>query len=129
MKPIVQKWIDIAEYDFETAGAMYESSRYLYVAFMCQQAVEKIIKALIVQVEDEYPPRIHKLETLALRAQIGDQLTETQKDLLNELSFFYLNNRYPDFKTELNKLINREKSLEMLEKTGEFIKWVKQKLK
>ena len=34
-------WLDIAEYDLETARAMYISGRYLYVAFMCQQAVEK----------------------------------------------------------------------------------------
>ena len=34
-------WEDIAEYDFETANAMLNSGRYLYVVFMCQQAIEK----------------------------------------------------------------------------------------
>lgn len=37
-------WLDIAEYDLETARANYGSNRHLYVVFMCQQAVEKIVK-------------------------------------------------------------------------------------
>jgi HEPN domain-containing protein len=32
----VEYWIDISEYDMETAAAMLESGRYLYVGFMCQ---------------------------------------------------------------------------------------------
>jgi len=128
MKPIVKKWIEISDYDFETAKAMFISKRYLYVAFMCQQAVEKIIKAIIVLKEDEYPPKIHKVESLALKADLGDELNEDQKDFLSELSFFYLNNRYPDFKTELINIISRKKAEEILIKTESFIKWVKFKL-
>ena len=128
MKPIVKKWIEISDYDFETGRAMFKSRRYLYVAFMCQQAVEKIIKALIVLNQDEYPPKIHKVESLALKANLGDELNEEQKDFLSELSFFYLNNRYPDFKTELNKLISKKKAQELLDKTENFLKWVKSKL-
>lgn len=33
-------WEDIALFDPETAKAMYETGRYLYVVFMCQQAIE-----------------------------------------------------------------------------------------
>ena len=41
----VQYWIDIAEYDMETASAMLQTGRYLYVGFMCHQTMEKILKA------------------------------------------------------------------------------------
>jgi hypothetical protein len=41
-------WEDIAEYDLKTAEAMYQSGRYLYVVFMCQQAIEKLVKGLYV---------------------------------------------------------------------------------
>lgn len=37
-------WEDIAQYDLETAKAMLSSGRFLYVVFMCQQSIEKIIK-------------------------------------------------------------------------------------
>lgn len=128
MKPIVKKWLEISDYDFKTARAMFKSRRYLYVAFMCQQAVEKAIKALIVLNQDDYPPKIHKLETLALKANLSDELSDEQKDLLSELSFFYLNNRYPDFKTELKKLINKKKAQEILNKTETLLKWMRRKI-
>ena len=41
-------WEDIAVYDLGTAEAMLNSGRYLYVVFMCQQAVEKITKGLFI---------------------------------------------------------------------------------
>jgi len=37
-------WLDIAEYDLDTAEAMFLSGRWLYVVFMCQQAIEKLCK-------------------------------------------------------------------------------------
>ena len=31
----VQYWPDLADYDLDTAKAMHQTSRWLYVAFMC----------------------------------------------------------------------------------------------
>jgi len=129
MKSIAEKWVDIANYDLATAKAMFETGRYLYVAFMCQQAVEKILKAIIVQKTDIYPPKVHKLEFLAKKAGLNTEFNENQKNLLTELNFYYLNNRYPDFKVELSKIISKEKSLSLLNQTEDFLKWIKQKIK
>ena len=41
-------WLDGAEYDLQTAKAMLETRRFLYVGFMCHQAVEKALKAVFV---------------------------------------------------------------------------------
>lgn len=41
----VTYWLDIADYDIDTAEAMYTTERWLYVAFMCHQAIEKTLKA------------------------------------------------------------------------------------
>lgn len=54
-------WLDIAEYDLETARANYISCRYLYVVFMCQQAVEKLIKGLHVLFTGEEADRTHNI--------------------------------------------------------------------
>jgi len=35
-------WHDIAKYDLKTAQVMYKTGRWLYVVFMCQQAIEKL---------------------------------------------------------------------------------------
>lgn len=44
----VTYWIDIADYDIETAEAMYSTQRWLYVAFMCHQSIEKDDKSVLV---------------------------------------------------------------------------------
>ncbi|MBN6204898.1 HEPN domain-containing protein [Ralstonia pickettii] len=43
-----EHWRDIAKYDLDTAEAMYQAGRYLYVVFMCQQSIEKLVKGLHV---------------------------------------------------------------------------------
>ncbi len=49
----VEHWLNIAEYDLEPAMAMQNSGRYLYTVFMCQQALEKLLKALYIQQKGE----------------------------------------------------------------------------
>jgi HEPN domain-containing protein len=42
MDELSQHWAKRAQYDLDTADAMFETGRYLYVLFCCQQAVEKV---------------------------------------------------------------------------------------
>ncbi len=49
MDKIIAHWVERSKYDLETSKVMLDSARYLYVAYMCQQAIEKILKALIAQ--------------------------------------------------------------------------------
>jgi len=55
MTPTANKWLEQARYDLETAPAMLASERCLYVLFCCRQAVEKALKALIVERSREFP--------------------------------------------------------------------------
>jgi HEPN domain-containing protein len=52
----VKYWIELSDYDFETAVAMPNSKRYLYVGFMCHQTVEKIFKAYFTSKKSETAP-------------------------------------------------------------------------
>ena len=55
----VHYWLDIAAYDIETAEAMYQTGRWLYVAFMCHQVIEKTIKAYWCATQPEDPSYTH----------------------------------------------------------------------
>jgi HEPN domain-containing protein len=46
-------WLEIADYDLETAKAMLDTGRYLYVGFMCHQVIEKALKAVIASTGGE----------------------------------------------------------------------------
>ena len=63
MDKIVEHWVERSQYDLDTAKAMLDTGRYLYVAYMCQQTIEKILKALIAQEGKENFP-IHNLNHL-----------------------------------------------------------------
>jgi len=99
----VKYWTDIANYDLETAEAMLISKRYLYVGFMCHQAVEKILKAYFTKAKEDTPPFIHNLKSLANKSDIYQKFTEEQKDLIDELIPLNIEARYPTYKEKLLK--------------------------
>lgn len=57
-------WIDLADYDIETAQAMYDTKRWLYVGFMCHQVLEKSMKAFWCATIPDDPPYSHNLMSL-----------------------------------------------------------------
>ena len=58
-------WLDIADYDLDTAEAMHQTGRWLYVAFMCHQVIEKTLKAYWCATRDNDPPYTHNHKRLA----------------------------------------------------------------
>jgi len=86
MARISDQWINNAQYDLETARAMYRAKRYQYVIFYCQQLIEKIIKAIILDKTNEFPPRIHQLMRLIEKA--GITVSDQHVDFLRELSAY-----------------------------------------
>jgi HEPN domain-containing protein len=119
MKRETQLWIERAEYDLVTADAMLQSARYLYVAFACQQAVEKYLKAIIQEASDTMPPFIHNLPALLKLTSVF--MTDNQNSFLMLLTQYYLNTRYVDVKQKLLATMDKEKAAECLKKTQEIV--------
>lgn len=88
----VQKWLKIAKEDIKVAIELFDSGRYLYATFFCQQAVEKIFKAVIVMKKREEPPYIHNLVRLAILADY--RCDETTTETLEDLNIHYIKGRY-----------------------------------
>ena len=94
MADAAEKWAAQSLYDIETAKAMLDAGRYLYVLFCCQQAVEKMLKALIAKRTRELPPRLHNLMRLAEVASLT--IPEDTAHLFRRLTDFYIASRYPE---------------------------------
>lgn len=125
-------WEDIAIYDLETAEAMLISGRYLYVVFMCQQAIEKFVKGLFVLYKGEEPPKIHNIWNIFDRIFDIDKFGENEKQdaekyfsFFDELLAYYISERYPSYKQKLSQSITKEKATEVLIKTKEVFSWLK----
>ena len=126
--PAVQIWMERVDYDLETARAMLKTGRYLYVVFMCQQAVEKALKAMLALQGREIKP-IHKLPKLAENAGILQEIDDETFALFEDLSGYYLNARYKETIRALSKAIGKKEARDYLAKAKGVITWLTLKMK
>jgi HEPN domain-containing protein len=111
--PAVQIWMDRVDYDLETARAMLKAGRYLYVVFMCQQAVEKTVKAILAFQNKEIKP-IHHISRLAELAGILHEFDQETLTFIENLSGYYLNARYIKRPSTLFQKLSVEKKLKSI---------------
>jgi len=126
MSAWTENWLALAEYDIITAQAMFDTGRYAYVAFCSQQAIEKVIKALIAERTHTTPPYIHNLVRLVDLA--GIQVDADIRDWLDDLTQIYIHSRYPDEMKKVAEATTRQSSEALLSKTKEIYEWLKSQL-
>ncbi|WP_194174732.1 HEPN domain-containing protein [Desulfofundulus thermobenzoicus] len=126
MDPQVKEWLEQSEYDLDTAKSLYRARRYLYTIFMCHLAIEKALKALIVQQTGKAPPKTHNLINLV---KLGNAiLTDEQIKFVSRLSLAGVVTRYPE---ELKRAIAeylRHVTRDYLTHTKEVIKCLKHQI-
>ena len=125
---VIKNWLSLAEYDFQTAKAMIDSGRYLYVAFTCEQTIEKILKAIYAKEKDETPPYTHNLIKLLNTLSIFSSVDEEKTEFIELLNSYYIESRYTEEISELLKSLNREKAEEIFSKTEKLFLWLKEKI-
>lgn len=124
----VAYWIDIADYDLETAKAMYKTKRWLYVGFMCHQVIEKTLKAYWCASQETDPPYTHNIVKLAVDSKLADEMSEDLNDFIDEMMPLNIEARYPSYKEQLSKRLTPEYCQVILNQTEELQLWIKSKL-
>lgn len=123
----VKAWLDAARYDLVTARALQKSRRHVYVLFLCQQSLEKLLKALVTAQTKEFPPRIHNLIRLGELTTL--QFSQKERELLERLSLYYLQRRYPPDVQALAKTVNAAMAATHLEQTEALWKRLRRQLR
>jgi HEPN domain-containing protein len=121
----IQYWIDISEYDLQVAKSLLDKGHYLYVGFMCHQAVEKMLKALYVKQTSTMPPYIHKLDRLVDLVGLKVVISKERNDFIDELTPLNIQARYPAYREAIFSLIDKEKAAKIIEKAEELLLWLK----
>ncbi|MDR3328697.1 MAG: HEPN domain-containing protein [Prevotellaceae bacterium] len=122
----IQYWVGISDYDMDTAVAMLQSRRYLYVSFMCHQVVEKILKACYTKLKEDTPPFIHNLIHLAERCDLFEMLSDEQKKFVVALTPLNIEARYPEYKKSIAQTLSHAKCEAMIEQTKALQQWIKE---
>lgn len=125
-KKIVNYWRELSEYDMKTAKFMFQTKRYPYCLFMCHLAIEKILKAIIVNKTEKHAPYSHNLVELAKRSKLN--FDEDQKNLLADLTEFNLEARYPEWQKDFYKKANKNYAIKYLNDSIKIHKWLKKHL-
>jgi HEPN domain-containing protein len=121
MSEDIEYWFTLGRVDLESARRSLQGDSFLHCIFGCQQALEKVLKGLIVQITGEAPPRMHNLVRLASLAGLALQLDHEQ--LLAKLSLEYIEMRYPEELDTIVELNNRSAAEEHLRQTEELFRW------
>ena len=119
-KDRVPYWIDLADYDIETAETLYNGGRWLYVAFMCHQAIEKTLKAYWCDTLHTNPPFLHNLNRLAEGTGLDKEMNEAQLDTIETLVPMNIQARYLDIKNSWLRCCQKKDAGQLLMKPNNY---------
>jgi HEPN domain-containing protein len=117
-------WDSIAAYDMETARAMLESGRLLYVGFMCQQTIEKGLKAFHWSHISTEPEFTHALTRLAKKSGIFEDMDQETRDFLEVLEPLNIEARYPTYKEKLLASLTVDRCRWFIAETEKVFQWL-----
>ena len=122
----IKYWLKSVKDDWKVAEHLFEKADYPYSLFFGRLTIEKILKAIYVDKLNENPPYTHRLVHLAEKISLG--LTEEQLELLETITDFNMEARYPDEGFSFKKRCTRDFSKKYLGKIEEFKKWLIKKI-
>ncbi len=119
-------WLNTAESDLLTAGKLFSSGDYHWCLFIGHLVVEKMLKALYTQNNNDTPPRTHDLVKLAKLAKID--LNTSKITIYNRINDFNIEARYPDEKLSFYKVATKEFAENNFQIIIEEAQWLKSQI-
>lgn len=95
-KGAAEKWFKQARHDLEMAKRNIQIEGYDVAAFLAHQAVEKLLKSILI-VEGKEIPKTHKLDKLGQLLNLQSEVIDKILDLTED----YALSRYPDISLEV----------------------------
>jgi len=124
---IVLYWLTTSDDDWTVAQHLFEKGDYTYALFFGHLTVEKLLKALYVHKTGNTPPYTHRLVYLAEKA--GLKPSEEQLELLEIITDFNIEARYPDEKFMFKKRCTKEFTEAYLQKIEVIREWLKKQIR
>jgi HEPN domain-containing protein len=119
----IEYWIEGAKNDLEAAELLIKNGKILHGLFFCHLSIEKAIKAIVVKVTNEVPPRSHNLIYLSEMANLF--IDNDFTIFIGVLMKYQLEGRYPDYQPELP---SSEITNDYFLKTKQLLQWLENQL-
>lgn len=125
MRKEIENWWLQAKEDFDSSKINFNAKKYYVSVFLCQQAVEKGLKAFILNKEKIMSFEGHSLIYLGKTAKVPESFFPG----LKKLSPHYLLTRYPDISEDVPyEIYDKTQAEEFLKFTEEVLTWIKKHL-
>jgi len=102
---------------------LYENKKFNWALFVGHLMMEKLLKALYVKINNDYPPFIHNLLRLAEKCNL--ELNDDQRMFFVTITAFNINARYDDYKLSFQKKCTPEFTGIWIEKLKIYRTWIK----
>ena len=119
----VEYWTTGSAEDLAAAESLLEKGHLRHSLFFAHLALEKMLKALVVQRTEQTPPKIHSLIRLAVLADL--RLDQKRDDCFREFGAYQLEGRYPDSQ---QFCLGYEEVCEELKRAQEMLAWLRHRL-
>ncbi len=124
MREEVERWMNLAKDDLASADVILHTKKYYVSIFLCQQSVEKGLKAILIHKTGSLL-KIHDLVLLGKKVGIPPHLLKK----CERLSAVYLDTRYGDIGGKLpSEKFNETLALEFLAISQEVVTWVEKSI-
>ncbi len=88
MMDVVIKYVEGCRDDLDAARTLLDAGKPFWVAFLCHQALFKLLRGYFLETQNRYPPNESHLPTLARASGVDASLAAQDLDFLHELSFY-----------------------------------------
>lgn len=119
---IIEYWLRSSNDDYEVMNSLFEKKHFVWSLFLGHLVLEKSLKAYYVKKIGVEVPPIHNLTKIADMS--GLELTEEQKDFLDEVTTFNIKSRYPDYQYKFARKATESFTERYLIKIKEFRLWL-----
>lgn len=130
-------WVMLSQYDLDTARVLIDGERWVYVAYMCQQALERQLKGMYVCHVGKEAPKGHNLGFLfekicsapqfqdAVSAEVLEAGKDACEDFLTEVMFFYMSDYPFSYKKIASRFIDGAMGRDLFARTLAQIDWLR----
>ncbi len=130
-------WLMLSDYDLDTIEVLIKGKRWVYVAYLCQQAVERQLKGMYVFYYNSEAPKTHNVNFLfsklmatqefpflGTRRHVEERLDECE-DFLIDAMFYYMSDYPFSYKNIMNRFVGEENAMNLYRRTRSVIAWLR----
>lgn len=130
-------WLMLSDYDLGTIDALIAGRRWVYVAYLCQQAAERQLKAMYVYYAEAEPPKTHNVNFLFSKIVDGEAFRREAdmerflperndcEDFLVDVMFYYMSDYPFSYRNIINRFVDERLAMDLYEKTKKYIAFLR----